>query len=379
MKTSSSHKISFKLPGYFYGIIKYWKYQYRWLLLLVLVFVIVELALLELWIPITINKDSERYLLSAISQGLAALLGLTFTISLIALQVSYKDARLLDTFFKDIFNILYPLIMAVGIVYPLIILKVDRYDSLTNIAIAIGTLSVFLVLPYFLRMKEFVKLNVGIRMCFNDAKQKLLDDDKSGYYHATYDMVQLAIESLKTNYLVYDYSLAYLYDLCRFYFSKHKKADEVVDATVAKICELFEMAEKKHLSRKGFRVYLCMVLSNIVSELKLSNINIFRQLVDVISFAADSTKGADKMRFSSIFWELSASWVIQNPEHDIFVKEQLIKTAKHHGDTLFISTMEYDLANRGMLPLKYRTLKGKKLEMVMELLTWLKDTLDEES
>ena len=104
--------------------------RYNWVLILIGIIAISLIILLQHSAPSTENTlENDRYLLSAISQGLAALFALIFTISLIVLQIAHKHKGLIEEFLLSKFNLFYPIMNAFGIVYPLCILKINFFPT----------------------------------------------------------------------------------------------------------------------------------------------------------------------------------------------------------------------------------------------------------
>jgi hypothetical protein len=124
--------------------------------------------------------ENNRYVMSAISQGLAALFALVFTITLIVIQIAYRYRGVLDEFFKDVFNIFFIVLNGCGIVLPLVFLRTNANELLTDIAIVIASLCVFLLLPFILRMKYFITLNIGTRQALGFAKNAIEQGDIHG-------------------------------------------------------------------------------------------------------------------------------------------------------------------------------------------------------
>ena len=131
----------------------------------------------------TQNKTeiNDRYILSAVFQGLAALFALTFTISLIVLQVSYKYISLIDQFFRDWFNVFYPVFSAICIIFPIVALKLEWFNWGTSLAVAGAFACVFLIIPFILRMKSYIKCYVGIREFVRKARDAIRINDRCEY------------------------------------------------------------------------------------------------------------------------------------------------------------------------------------------------------
>lgn len=99
------------------------------------------------------------YLLSAISQGLAAILAIILSATLVAGQLATRySPQLLKNAFKSS-TIVYILIFVVGIVFPLVILaNQDMMASsiLVKISLIWASACLILLIPYFLSLKEWL-------------------------------------------------------------------------------------------------------------------------------------------------------------------------------------------------------------------------------
>ena len=346
-----------------------WLANYRWLIEVIIYLTIIIFAIIQFLVPKSINMDSERYLLSAISQGLAALLGMTFTISLIMLQVSYKEPRLLGDFFKEKFNALYPIIMAFGVIFPLAVLKIEWYGSGTNVAIALCIVSVFLIIPYFLRMKNYVWLPVGAALRFERAKEALQMNDLYVYRTTIDDMVDLVKTSSGTNYRVHEYCHEYLCDLGRYWVRRVNKDDEIMTTTMAGFCEVLSMMPERRIRHKEFPELIDNLANSIVRDFNLKDISVFEKLL--ASFGAIE-KSADDPRvrpyLDNAALSLSSSWIEQNRRSAKEVRKYL----RAHVDALErpFSISGTD-SNPDRLP---ETAKSQaRYEIKEKLLDWLKE------
>ena len=345
-----------------------WIGNYRWLIDVVIYPTILIFFIIQYLVPMRIDIDSERYVLSAISQGLAALLGMTFTISLIMMQVSHKEPGLLGDFFKDKFNALYPIIMAFGIIVPLVVLKFGWYGSGTNVSISLCILSVFLILPYFLRMKNNVWLNVGIKSRFDNAKQALQTNDLYEYSQTIDSMVELVKISLGTNYLVYEYCYEYLYDLGKDWVRRIDKNDKFMANTMEGFCKVLRMMPGRRIRHKDFPKQIYELANNIVKDFKLKDISVFEELLDALGKIAKSTQDqCVRTYLGDAVLSLSSSWIEQNRSHASAVRKYLYAHARNLDHSLLISSIDGNL-NQPHEAAKSQT----RCEIEQALLVWLK-------
>ncbi len=286
--------------------------------------------LLQLFTPL-IEKDhitSDQYLLSAISQGLAALFALVFTISIIVLQVSYRYKGLFDEFFNEKFNIFYPILNGIGIIFPILVLKLNYYYLLTNIAIGIASMCVFMVLPFFLRMKEFIKYNVGIRQIFEHAQQAIDQKDLYEYKQVLHDVFYLSVDaSRKTYYTVIRIVLEELLRLSKYSYIRLKKMvsyrDGVVQNTLDYFCQFLEDANKTGILRNIWYVLhnVSTITDDIPSLSYLAFTSLFRTLIEVTKTTPDTN--IKRMSCCST-WVLAAKWLTKNQGYQPSAKKLII-------------------------------------------------------
>ncbi len=116
------------------------------------------------------NEDSILYLLSSISQGLAAIFTLVFTITIFGAQMMRKFTAM-DKMI-DKWTISLMIIFAIGIILPLIQLSTDKdvlnlnFIRTANLSIAIDlgivTFCVLSIIPFSMRVNNIMKYEGGI-------------------------------------------------------------------------------------------------------------------------------------------------------------------------------------------------------------------------
>jgi len=125
-------------------LLKYWIF-----ILLIIIYWIISFAIGE------IECNSKNYILSSISQGLAALFALIFTVSLIIAQISEKySSQALEYLYSKRF-IFFAFLFTFGIFFPLIAMKLDS-DLYVNFSIGIAGTCIILLIPFFLSFKDLI-------------------------------------------------------------------------------------------------------------------------------------------------------------------------------------------------------------------------------
>jgi hypothetical protein len=135
-----------------------WK-KYDWWIYCVIIAIAVFLILYYCY-PDT-EQDNARYILSAISQGLAAILALVFTITLVVSQMT-KRYTAMDKIVFRFETISLMIVFGIGVVTPLLVLKFGFWGWGVNFSIAIASFCVFSLLPFLKGVNGVLKYDIGV-------------------------------------------------------------------------------------------------------------------------------------------------------------------------------------------------------------------------
>lgn len=123
------------------------------------------------------NSDDISYLLSALSQGLAAIFALVFIITIFGAEMQRKFTAL-DRMI-DKWTIFLMIIFAIGIILPLLQLRTDmnlvNLDFIDNaklflsLNLGIATFCIVSIIPYLIRVNRIMKYEGGISKLYEDA------------------------------------------------------------------------------------------------------------------------------------------------------------------------------------------------------------------
>ena len=105
--------------------------------------------------------ENARYILSAISQGLAAILALVFTITLVVSQMTRRYTAMDKIIFRR-GTIFLMLVFGTGIILPLFALKFGWFCVGINSSIALAGFCVFSLLPFLKDINSVLKYDIGI-------------------------------------------------------------------------------------------------------------------------------------------------------------------------------------------------------------------------
>ena len=120
-------------------------------------------SILVFFTPFFDHLDEKAYLLSAISQGLAALFALVITITFVSAQVLVKyGSHQLDRIFTPLVRG-YLIFFIISIIYPLALLLTNCQNIvivaqiLTKLSLILTAICLSLMIPYILHFKELLK------------------------------------------------------------------------------------------------------------------------------------------------------------------------------------------------------------------------------
>lgn len=118
------------------------------------------------------DTDSVRYILSAISQGLAAILALVFTITLVLAQMTGRYTAMEKIIFRLETQVLM-IIFGVGVVVPLLVLKIGFWQHGVNLSIAITIFCVFSLIPFVKSLNGVLKYDIRILDISEDVYEEI--------------------------------------------------------------------------------------------------------------------------------------------------------------------------------------------------------------
>ena len=148
--------------------------KYKWWIYCVIIAIAVFLILYYCY-PDT-EQDNARYILSAISQGLAAILALVFTITLVVSQMTRRYTAMDKIIFR-LETILLMIVFGIGVVTPLLVLKFGLCRLGISLSIALAFFCVFSLLPFLKGVNGVLKYNIGI----GNLNEEIMEAIELGY------------------------------------------------------------------------------------------------------------------------------------------------------------------------------------------------------
>jgi MFS family permease len=139
--------------------------KYNWWIYCVIIAIAVFLILYYCY-PDT-DQDNARYILSAISQGLAAILALVFTITLVVSQMTRRYTAMDKIIFRRE-TIFLMIVFGIGVVTPLLVLKFGFWGQSVNLSIAVAVFCVFSLLPFLKGVNRVLKYEFGVNALYRE-------------------------------------------------------------------------------------------------------------------------------------------------------------------------------------------------------------------
>ena len=150
------------------NIFALWKF---WLIIAIAIFLILCYCY-----PST-DQYNARYILSAISQGLAAILALVFTITLVVAQMTRRYTAMDKIIFRR-GTIFLMIAFGIGIVIPLLVLKFGFWGYGVNLSIAIAAFCVFSLIPFLKGVNGVFKYEFGVNALYKEIMVAIESENK---------------------------------------------------------------------------------------------------------------------------------------------------------------------------------------------------------
>ena len=166
-----------------------WK-KCNWWLYCVFVTIAVVL-ILHYFYPNT-DQDNARYILSAISQGLAAILALVFTITLVAAQMSRRYKIIFRPETKP-----FMIIFGIGVVTPLLVLKFGFLVHGVNLSIAIAVFCVFSLIPFLEGVNGVLKYEIGVENLYEECMKAVNSEDEAWAEGRISELAEISKDAIK--------------------------------------------------------------------------------------------------------------------------------------------------------------------------------------
>ncbi|MHA1522665.1 MAG: hypothetical protein ACTSRK_21065, partial [Promethearchaeota archaeon] len=149
--------------------------KYNWWIYCVIIAIVVLLILCYAY-PNT-DQDNARYILSAISQGLAAILALVFTITLVVAQMTRRYTAM-DKIMLRPETLFLMIIFGLGVVTPLLVLKTELWGLGVNLSIALTVFCVFSLIAFLKGVNWVLKYEFGVNALYKEIMVAIESENK---------------------------------------------------------------------------------------------------------------------------------------------------------------------------------------------------------
>ena len=142
------------------------------------------------------EQDNARYILSAISQGLAAILALVFTITLVVSQMTRRYTAMDKIIFRHE-TILLMIVFGIGVVTPLLVLKFGFWGWGVNFSIAIAFFCVFSLIPFLKGVNGVLKYDIGIVNLDEEIMEAIKSENEAKTVQGMMDLESICKDAIK--------------------------------------------------------------------------------------------------------------------------------------------------------------------------------------
>ncbi|NMX21518.1 hypothetical protein C5S30_03615 [ANME-1 cluster archaeon GoMg4] len=153
--------------------------KYKWWILFIITLAVFSILSISDYANPNECPENARYILSAISQGLAAILALVFTITLVVSQMTRRYTAMDKIIFRPE-TISLMIVFGIGVVTPLLVLKFGFWRHGINLSIAIAFFCVFSLLPFLKGVNGVLKYEIGVVNLYEESMKAINLGDEAG-------------------------------------------------------------------------------------------------------------------------------------------------------------------------------------------------------
>ena len=146
------------------------------------------------------SEDGITYLLSAISQALAAVFTLVFTVSLMVATMAGKYTAI-DKFFNRN-TISFMILFATGIILPILLLNIDStsihsYGLFVSLSTGLAAFCIVAVIPYLKSLNNILKFEIGVSNLISELYESLTAENYTRANTAVYDLLDIGKSAIE--------------------------------------------------------------------------------------------------------------------------------------------------------------------------------------
>ena len=171
---------------------KWIKYKY-WIYCLILTLVVFSIIY---YVHPNECPENARYILSAISQGLAAILALVFTITLVVAQMTRRYTAMDKIIFRRETKFLM-IFFGIGIIAPLLVLEFGFWKWGVPLSIAIASFCVFSLLPFLIGVNRVLKYEIGFVNLYGETLDAIKLNNEANVVKGIIDLESICKGAIK--------------------------------------------------------------------------------------------------------------------------------------------------------------------------------------
>ena len=256
MKDQANEKVKKLVERFRY---KWIKYKY-WIYCLIL-----TLAVISIIYYVHPNEcpENARYILSAISQGLAAILALVFTITLVVAQMTRRYTAMDKIIFRRETKFLM-IFFGIGIIAPLLVLEFGFWKWGVPLSIVIASFCVFSLLPFLVGVNRVLKYDIGFVNLCGETLDAIKSGNEANVVRGIIDLERICKDAIKES------REATTFEIINFLSDIGKKiieTSELRNATGNLIIGMGNIGIDA--IEKGFKDYISLFLAIALSDLRI--------------------------------------------------------------------------------------------------------------
>ena len=146
------------------------------------------------------SGEGVKYLLSAISQALAAVFTLVFTVSLMVATMAGKYTAI-DKFFNRS-TIFLMALFAIGIILPILLLNIDStsifpYGFLVSLSTGLAAFCIVAVIPYLKNLNNILKFDIGVSNLISELHESVTAENYTRANTVVYDLLDIGKSAIE--------------------------------------------------------------------------------------------------------------------------------------------------------------------------------------
>ncbi len=168
--------------------------KYKWWILCIIITLAVFVILY--YVHPNTDQDNARYILSAIAQSLAAILALVFTITLVVSQMTRRYTAMDKIIFRCE-TISLMIIFGIGIIAPLLVLRIRFWGWGVILSIVIASFCVFSLIPFLKGINDVLKYDIGIVNLNEETMEAIKSKNEAKTVQGMMDLESICKDAIK--------------------------------------------------------------------------------------------------------------------------------------------------------------------------------------